>query len=123
MEEKKTKDAEDTRALFLERIELTLQRERDRAARARAAAFRKGGIPKLRTGIAEYVDAKAGREGAARFVADEWPRIQRGTSGLPPKMRQALDALAAEAFAQTYMILAVERGGRRKDVKVGRIRP
>ena len=41
MEEKKTKDAEDTRALFLERIELALQRERDRAARARAAAFRK----------------------------------------------------------------------------------
>ena len=109
MKEQKEVPQGDQKALFLECIEKELEEDRKRTAREKARAFAAGGIPRLKTPVSEYVDGRCGREGAAQFVMDEWPRIQKGTSPLAPAMARKVDALASAAFGRTYMILAVEK--------------
>ncbi len=107
-------------ALFRECIERVLAEDRERTAATKARAFRSGGIPRLKTTVSEYVDGRAGRQGAAQFVIDEWPRITRGLSKLAPRMQRAVEGLALSAFARVYMILAVEKKQREGKVKGAR---
>lgn len=101
-------DQEQARGLFLECIEKALEEERKLTAQAKARAFSKGGIPRLKTTVSEYLDTQAGKDGAAAFVLEEWPRITRGTSRLAPRMARAVEGIALSAYARMYMILAVE---------------